>query len=147
MKRLSFLTVFVLLVTAVSFAQKSEVFIKGDAAINGYDAVAYFTQNKPVKGITQYNFSWKGASWLFSTKQNLEAFKAHPEKYAPQYGGYCAYGLSRGYKAPTEADAWSIVNGKLYLNYNKEVRDIWNKDQAGYIQKADGNWPGVKNKG
>jgi YHS domain-containing protein len=147
MKRLSFLTGFVWLATTVSFAQKSEIFIKGDAAINGYDAVAYFTQSKPVKGSTQHSFSWKGASWLFSTKQNLEAFKANPEKYAPQYGGYCAYGLSRGYKAPTEADAWSIVNGKLYLNYNKEVRDIWNKDQAGYIQKADGNWPGVKNKG
>ncbi|MDX2046872.1 MAG: YHS domain-containing (seleno)protein [Chitinophagaceae bacterium] len=146
MKRLSFLTGFVWLVTTVSFAQKSEIFIKSDAAINGYDAVAYFTQSKPVKGSTQHIFSWKGASWLFSTKQNLEAFKANPEKYAPQYGGYCAYGLSRGYKAPTEADAWSIVNGKLYLNYNKDVRDIWNKGQSGYIKKADDNWPGVKNK-
>jgi len=130
-----------------SLAQKPEIFSKENAAINGYDPVAYFTESKPVKGLTQFNLEWKGANWQFASQKNLDAFRANPEKFVPQYGGYCAYGLSRGYKASTEADAWTIVNGKLYLNYNKDVRDEWNKDQEGYIKKADTNWPTVRVKG
>jgi YHS domain-containing protein len=126
-------------------AQKSEIFVRDGYAIGGYDAVAYFTQGKPVKGNSRFSLVWKGANWLFTNQQNAETFKTNPGKYAPQYGGYCAYGCSRGYKAKTEADAWTITNGKLYLNYNKDVRARWNKDQQSYIKKADGNWPVVKN--
>lgn len=126
-------------------AQQDEIFIKDNAAINGYDAVAYFTEARPVKGNNAFSVQHKGATWLFANKNNAELFKATPEKYEPQYGGYCAFGCSRGYKAKTSPDAWTIVNGKLYLNYNTDVRETWNKDQQGYIKKADANWTKVKN--
>lgn len=121
-------------------SQQNEIFVKDNAAIGGYDVVAYFKESKPVKGITEFNVMYKGVKWLFANKTNADLFKANPEKYEPQYGGYCAYGCSRGYKAKTSHDAWTIVDGKLYLNYNTDVRDSWNKDQQGYIKKADANW-------
>lgn len=127
-------------------SQKSEVFATGDGAISGYDPVAYFTEKKPVKGKPELKYDWRGQTWYFSTQKNLTVFSAAPENFAPQFGGYCAYGMSRGYKAKTEPDAWSIVDGKLYLNYNKDVRETWNTQQAAFIQKANANWPGVKNR-
>ncbi|HJS54894.1 MAG TPA: YHS domain-containing (seleno)protein [Chitinophagaceae bacterium] len=126
-------------------AQQSEIFVKDNAAIGGYDVVAYFKEGKPVKGSTDFRVTYKGATWLFTNKDNADLFKVTPEKYEPQYGGYCAFGCSRGYKAKTNPDAWTIVNGKLYLNYNTDVRATWNKDQRGYIEKADANWLQVKN--
>jgi YHS domain-containing protein len=132
--------------TVSAIAQKSEVFIKNGAAIRGYDPVAYFTAGKPVKGEEKFSYSWKGGTWQFASSKNLELFKSNPEKYAPQYGGYCAYGMARGYKATTEPDAWSIVGGKLYLNYDLDVQRTWNKDQQGYIKKANANWPVQKDK-
>ena len=123
------------------FAQ--EVYVKSDEAIQGYDPVAYFTKHEPVKGKHEFVYLWKGATWYFSDAQNLKVFKADPEKYAPQFGGYCAYGTSQGHKAPTSPDAWSIVDGKLYLNYNKDVREMWKKDQPELIKKANENWPKV----
>ena len=137
----------VLLLGVNAVAQKSETFVQCGNAIRAYDPVAYFTQSKPVKGNEKLVFKWNNANWYFSSQENLDLFKANPEKYAPQYGGYCAYGLSNGYKAPTDADAWTIENGKLYLNYNKEVRDMWNKERKERIEKADKNWPAVKDKG
>jgi YHS domain-containing protein len=131
---------------AGSNAQKAEVFSKDGKAIRGFDPVAYFTQGKPVKGNDKLHYKWKDATWYFSSQQNLDAFKNAPEKYAPQYGGYCAYGLSNGYKATTEPDAWSVVNGKLYLNYDTGVRNEWNKTRDQRIKKADENWPQIKNK-
>ncbi len=86
-----------------------------------------------------------GCQLVFFKPGNKDAFKATPEKYAPQYGGYCAYGLADGHKAPTSADAWTIIDGKLYLNYNKDVRQSWNKKQKEYIQTANTNWPKLKN--
>jgi YHS domain-containing protein len=139
MKSILFLAVMICSVSVS--AQKSEVFIKNGAAIRGYDAVAYFTAGKPVKGDAKFAHSWRGAAWQFSSARNLELFKANPEKYAPQYGGYCAYGMAKGYKATTEPDAWSIVGGKLYLNYDLDIQKTWNKDQPGYIKKAEVNWP------
>lgn len=134
-----------LLITLSASAQTtSEIYQTKDGAIKGYDAVAYFTQNKAVKGNKQFAVSYKNAIWYFSSAANKEAFRTNPSKYEPAYGGYCAYGCSRGYKAKTEGEAFTIVNGKLYLNYNLDVRDTWNKDQAGYIKKADANWAKVK---
>ncbi len=112
-------------------------------AINGYDPVAYFTEGKPVEGSSDHAYDWNGAEWHFASAQNLETFKAEPEKYAPQYGGYCAYAVSYGSTAKTEPDAWKIVDGKLYLNYDKSVQSRWEKDVPGYIAKADQNWPKV----
>ena len=135
-----------LFISGSLFAQQDEIYVKDQAAINGYDVVAYFKEGKPVKGNKEFTVIYKGGNWFFSTKANADLFKASPEKYEPQYGGYCAFGCSRGYKAKTSPDAWTIVDGKLYLNYNTDVRDTWNKDQQGYIRKADTNWADIKYK-
>ena len=127
-------------------AQKTSVFSADGKAIRGYDPVAFFTDSKPVKGYDSLSYDWQDGHWLFSSTSNLEQFKSNPEKYAPAYGGYCAYGTAQGHKAPTETDTWSIVDGKLYFNYNKKVKEAWLKDQAGMIQKADTVWPQIKDK-
>lgn len=125
-------------------AQKSEIFVKDSVAVRGYDVVAYFTQSAPVKGNPAFVHVWRGGKWYFANRENREAFKAAPEKFAPQYGGYCAYGTADGHKAPTDPEAWTVSDGKLYLNYSKKVMDTWRKDQTGFIDKADKNWPTVK---
>jgi len=140
------LILFFLLISTASFAQKPAIFSTDGKAIHGYDPVAYFTDGKPVLGDSSITYSYQGANWTFASREHLDMFKASPDKYVPQYGGYCAFGMSRGYKAPTEADAWTIDAGKLYLNYNQKVRTEWNKDRAGYIEKANQNWPDVKTK-
>jgi YHS domain-containing protein len=145
MKSYLFLPVFVLLAGAAQ-AQASEVFATDDGAIRGYDPVAYFTESKPVKGKPEYKLEWKGKTWYFSSEKNLVVFKASPESFAPQYGGYCAWGMSRGYKATTDATAWTIINGKLYLNYSRGVQEEWSKQPQYYIQLGDKNWPNVKSK-
>lgn len=134
-----------LLMAHLLFAQKSPVFISDGKALRGYDAVAFFMEGKPVKGSPEFSITWMEAVWLFATRENLDRFKAAPEKYAPQYGGYCAFGTAEGHKAPTQIDTWTIVDGKLYLNYNKEVKKLWLKDQPELISKADKNWPLIKN--
>jgi hypothetical protein len=135
-----------LFISIATLAQKSEVYNTSDGAIHGYDPVAYFKENKPVKGDKKYALSWKSANWYFASQQNLDAFKANPGMYAPQYGGYCAYGLANGHKATTEPDAWLISDGKLYLNYDKDIQVKWKKKQVEYIQDANKNWPGIKDK-
>jgi YHS domain-containing protein len=127
-------------------AQKSEVFKTGSDAIRGYDAVAYFTEGKPVKGVPEFAYQWKDAKWYFTSRKNLETFSAHPEQYAPQFGGYCAFGTAGGHKAPTDPAAWTIVDGKLYLNYNNDVKKMWVKDTIGYIKKANEQWVLIKDK-
>jgi YHS domain-containing protein len=146
MKKIVLMFVFVAGIIVSVSAQKSEVFVKEDAAIRGYDPVAYFTSGKPVKGNKQFLVIYKEATWYFSSKQNADLFKSSPEKYMPQYGGYCAYGLADGHKAPTDPDAWTIAEGKLYLNYDKDVKQLWLKKQKEYIITANKNWPAIKNK-
>lgn len=115
-------------------------------AADGYDVVAYFTEAKPVKGTADFTTNYKGAEWRFSSALNLEKFKAQPQAFAPQYGGYCAWAVAQGYTAPGNPKNWSVVGGKLYLNYNDKVQADWLKDVPGFIQKADANWPGVLEK-
>lgn len=122
------------------------IFQTSEGAIKGYDPVAYFTQSKPVKGKKEFSVSWQGATWYFSTAQNRDLFKSTPEKYAPQYGGFCAYGVSRNYKVKIEPEAWTIYEGKLYLNYDLDVSKDWNEDKPGYIKKANANWVTLKDK-
>ncbi|MPW36196.1 YHS domain-containing (seleno)protein [Vibrio sp. B1Z05] len=110
-------------------------------AIKGYDPVAYFTMQKAQKGDKQYQYEWKDATWYFSSEENRNLFVANPEKYAPQYGGYCAWAVSNGYTAKIDPNAWSIYEGKLYLNYNQSVQVKWVKDVPNNIAKADGHWP------
>ncbi len=119
--------------------------VKG-VAVGGYDPVAYFSEGKPVPGLTSLTLEHNGATWRFASEANREAFKADPAKYAPQYGGYCAWAVSQGYTAKGDPEAWSIVGGKLYLNYDKQVRAGWEKDAAGNIRKGDANWPKVLEK-
>jgi hypothetical protein len=139
--------ILVLLMTTFNLsAQQAEVFSKSGVAIRGYDAVSYFKEGKPVKGDDQFSFKWNDANWIFSSRVNLDSFKLNPEKFAPQYGGYCAYGVSEDHKAPTDPEAWTIVNGKLYLNYSLKVKEMWNKNQQARIEDANKNWPLINNK-
>ncbi|MEO5683736.1 MAG: YHS domain-containing (seleno)protein [Chitinophagaceae bacterium] len=146
MKSFLLIASFTIFTSAAVFAQKSPVFATDAGAIRGYDAVAYFKDSKAVKGDSLLSFSWNGVDWHFANQENLDAFKSDPEKFAPQYGGYCAYGLSTGHKAPTDPQAWMITDGKLYLNYNKNVQQIWLKKQTECIQTADKKWPALKDK-
>lgn len=146
MKKGLYVAIILLATAAKLAAQKSEIFTTPHGAVHGYDAVAYFNQNMAVKGLEANKYSWHNADWYFATKENLETFMKDPEKYAPQYGGYCAYGLSEGYKAPTDPQAFTIVDGKLYLNYNLKTRETWSKNREARIEKADKNWPMVKDK-
>lgn len=112
-------------------------------AIRGYDPVAYFTQGKPVKGDSEYTYDWNGTTWYFSSKQHQDLFASNPNKYAPQYGGYCAWAVSKGYTAKIDPNAWYIHNDKLYLNYSKSVQSTWQQDIPGNIVSADKNWPAL----
>lgn len=126
-----------------AFAMKPKVFETDAGAIRGYDPVAYFAEKGPVKGSDAHTSVHNGATFKFASAENKATFDADPATYAPQYGGYCSYAVSKGYTATTDPDAWSIVDNKLYLNYSKSVRLIWKQDIPGNIQKADANWPGV----
>lgn len=117
-----------------------------DTAINGYDPVAYFTVGKPVKGQDGLATEWMGAKWKFSSQANLDLFKANPEKYAPQYGGYCAYGVTQGYLVKVEPEQFTVRDGKLYLNYDADVQTKWRKDPAGYIKDADAKFSALLKK-
>jgi len=118
----------------------------GSAAVRGYDVVAYFTQAKPVEGKRNFSHKWNNAEWRFASAANRDLFVANPEKYAPQYGGWCAWAVSQGYTASIDPQAWRIVDGKLYLNYSKSVQSQWVQDVPGNISKGDRNWPGIKQK-
>jgi YHS domain-containing protein len=113
------------------------------SAIKGYDTVAYFTQEKAVEGNKKYQYQWKGAKWLFSSQKNLDLFAVSPDKYAPQYGGWCAYAVSQNTTASIEPDLFTIVDDKLYLNYNRKINKKWLNNQAQYIVDADKNWPKI----
>jgi YHS domain-containing protein len=141
------LTVFVFLCSANALAL-DPIFTPwtNNLAIRGYDPVAYFTENKAVEGSDNFEFEWEGATWRFSSQENLTKFKAEPESYAPQYGGYCAYAVAKNSTASVDPTQFSIVDGKLYLNYNKKIQQQWLNDQANFIEKADINWPSLLNK-
>jgi YHS domain-containing protein len=137
---------------AVTATPKPGIYLSGakefgtDLAAGGYDAVAYQTAAAPVPGKTEFSTSWQGATWQFSSADNLKTFKAAPETYAPQYGGYCAYGVSQGAAVHGDPRFWTVREGKLYLNINADVQSKWGKDPAGFIVSADKQWPGVLGK-
>ena len=116
------------------------------SAIEGYDPVAYFEEGKPVEGDSDHSYEWMGATWYFASAENRDLFAADPEKYAPQYGGYCAWAVSQGYTAKIDPQAWTVVDDQLYLNYSKDVQKQWQEDVPGNITKADANWPGIRDK-
>jgi hypothetical protein len=109
-------------------------------AIKGYDPVAYFTEGKPTPGKSDIETSWQNSRWRFATETNRNLFASDPDKYAPQYGGYCALGMAAGGKYEVDPEQWTIVNGKLYLNYNRGSRNDFRKEVAANIKRADENW-------
>ncbi|MBX3653007.1 MAG: YHS domain-containing protein [Ramlibacter sp.] len=115
-------------------------------AVSGHDPVAYFTDGKPVKGDAQFETTYKGAKWRFASAAHRDLFLAEPDKYAPQYGGYCAWAVAEGGTASGDPRYWKIVDGKLYLNYDADVQKKWEKDIPGNIGKANRNWPSVLGK-
>lgn len=129
-------------------AREAEVYtgLFSSLAVGGYDAVAYFKDNRPVKGKAEFSMQYKGATWQFASAENLNAFKANPTAYAPQYGGYCAWAVSQNYTASGDPLVWKIVNGRLFLNYDQSVQTTWEKNIPGHIASADKNWPGVLGK-
>ncbi|ASC69795.1 hypothetical protein XM38_007240 [Halomicronema hongdechloris C2206] len=124
-------------------AEPPAVFADDGIAIAGADPVAYFTQGRYVPGQAAFSYDWGGATWQFSTAEHRDLFIANPAQYAPQYGGFCAWALSQGYTAGIDPNAWKIVDGKLYLNYDQRIQRRWSQDVPGNIAKADQNWPGV----
>lgn len=119
---------------------------KSGLAVQGYDVVAYFTDSKPVKGSAQYSSNYGGGIYHFASAEHKAAFDKEPAKYAPQFGGFCAYAVSKNTTAKIEPDAFQIVDGRLLLQYDKSIRDKFSKDTAGYLAKADANWPGLVEK-
>ncbi|MEX1035276.1 MAG: YHS domain-containing (seleno)protein [Sneathiella sp.] len=139
-----FVAAFSFAMTQTAAAEKLYYSTLFGTAVDGYDVVAYFTEGKPVEGSSDHSVEWKGAEWHFANAEHKKMFEANPEKYAPQYGGYCAWAVSQGYAASTIPEAWSIVDSKLYLNYSKGVQTTWEEDIPGNIKQANNNWPGIE---
>lgn len=137
---LSSLFAFMAMFTVAS--AQPELYTKADnVAVSGYDTVAYFTQNQPVKGSANFSTTYKGATWQFASQQHLDLFTANPAKYAPQYGGYCAFATAHNGEAPGNPLHWHIDNGKLYLNLNSHVQSLWLPKKAEFITRADRLYP------
>jgi YHS domain-containing protein len=114
--------------------------------IRGYDPVAYFTEGRPVPGRSEISVEYGGAKYLFSSTANRDAFNAAPQKYVPQYGGYCAFGVAMSKKFDIDPASWRIVDGKLYFNLNPSILEKWSADAKGYINKSEKNWPQIRGK-
>lgn len=119
---------------------------KNNIAIQGYDPVAFFTDNKPVKGNAEFKSTYSGATYYFATAEHKSLFEKEPAKYEPAFGGYCAYGVSRNKTVEIDPEAFQIVDGRLLLQYSKSVRADFNKDIQGNLAKATANWPGLVEK-
>ncbi|MEH6577779.1 MAG: YHS domain-containing (seleno)protein [Amphritea sp.] len=143
----SVVAVSTLALSSMTFAANIEMNAdSNDIAIKGYDTVAYFTQHKPVSGSADYTATYNNAIYQFSSAENRDLFRANPAKYAPQYGGYCAFGVTVEQKFDTDPTAWHIADNKLYLNLNPDVQKKWLTDVSGYINTAEENWPEIKGK-
>jgi YHS domain-containing protein len=135
------------IIIASSFAFAADIDMNADAndlAIKGYDPVSYFTMSAPKMGSTNYTATYKGGIYQFSSAENRDMFKASPAKYAPQYGGYCAFGVAMEKKFDTDPLAWKIVDNKLYLNLNKDVQKKWLTDVPAYLDLSTNNWTNIK---
>lgn len=130
---------------APAYADKAPIYtsILNNTALGGYDAVSFFDEAGRVKGVKAHSTVYEGAEFRFANAENLAKFKADPAAYAPQYGGYCAWAVSQGYTAKGDPKHARIVDGKLYLNYNKSIQEKWDADRANFITLADENWPTV----
>lgn len=116
-----------------------------EGAIRGYDPVAYFKESKAIKGDPKFTCNWAGVDWYFKNQEYLDLFKGSPEKFIPQYGGYCAFGVSENHLSPTDPNAFTIVNNQLFLNYSLKVKELWQKNRDERIQKGNEYWPQLNN--
>ncbi len=142
MKKLYLTAIFALVTVFLIFSQnnKGKIYSTSSGAIKGYDPVAYFTMDTAVKGEDDLIYQWKGADWHFVNEKNKDLFMENPEKYAPEYGGYCAYAMAEGKRVKIDPEAWSVVDEKLYLNYSRNIQDKWMKQMNEYITEADREW-------
>lgn len=133
------------LLASMAWAAEPPVYtgLLSNTGAGGYDTVGYFTKGKPVKGSPRYTTEYQGATWRFAHAENLAQFNANPEKFAPAYGGYCAWAVSQGYLAKGDPQHWSIRDGRLFLNYNQSVQTSWLANTDQLIREADANWPAV----
>ena len=136
---------FAIIAAAPAIAAESAPSVSGEkgVAIRGYDPVAFFTLGMPQEGSPEHAYGYEGATSRFTSAENLAAFKSDPTRYAPQFGGYCAWAVSQHYLAPGDPNHWKVVEGKLYLNANARAKELWEADQADAIKRGHANWPGV----
>lgn len=145
MARLFALVTVMLLFTSNALASEPPVYtgLLGNTAVGGYDAVSYFEAGGPAEGSAKHTIEYKGATWRFANSENLALFKEDPERYAPAYGGYCAWAISQGTLTKGDPKHWSVRDGQLYLNYSKSVHDQWLEDPEGFILQANEKWPKI----
>ncbi len=134
----------ILLANTIGFAAEETQQDANGVILNGYDAVSYFTKNAAVPGYAGISASYDGAIYHFTSEENRDLFKANPEKYAPQYGGFCAYGAAISRKFPVDPTVFAIVDGKLYVNNSAAVSETWTEDRADYIKDADKAWKKIR---
>jgi YHS domain-containing protein len=139
------LLLFTVFLTNAAMADPQVFLDDNGVALSGYDPVAYFTDKKPVKGQEKFNAKFQEGTYWFSSEANRDTFLAEPTKYAAQYGGYCAYAASLGKKAPGDPTQWTVLNNKLYINYDARIQKQWSADREAFIEKADKKWNGIKN--
>lgn len=139
-----FVVLLVMGIGSLSYAGPDTETDKNGVILAGYDTVAYFTEGKPVKGSADITAVYNGAIYRFSSKGNRDKFNADPAHYAPQYGGFCAYGMTFGKKFEVDGKAFKIVDGKLFVNKDQSVYKAWNKDVPKHIREANGQWPSVE---
>ena len=138
------LMLFIGMASVQNYAQNQ--YLKNGIAIQGYDPVAYFESNKAIQGNSEINAEYNKATYFFSSEKSKTLFLKNPKKYAPQFGGFCAYGVSENHTSPTDPQAFTIVDDKLYLNYNMKVKELWSKDREDRILKANENWKTLNKK-
>src|ERR1051325_2946286 len=147
MKKLAIISALLVVLVTAAAAQKRLINTdKNGLALQGYDPVAYFSENRPVRGNAQFQSSYNGGTYYFASATNKATFDSNPKKYEPQFGGFCAYAVSQGHTAKIEPDAFQVLNDRLLLQYDKGVREKFNKDSQGNLKKADQNWPGLVQK-
>lgn len=129
----------------IAHARKPEIYqgLVSGVGAGGYDVVAYFAEGQAVRGDATHVHRWRDANWYFASPENRDRFAANPSRYAPQYGGHCAWAASQGYTAKGDPRNWDVVDGKLYLNFNGSIQRRWQRDIPGHISRANANWPGI----
>ena len=140
----SILSFFTFLMLVPAMAKAGNELMQFGTALRGYDVVAYQTENKAIEGVSNHAVHHHGLTYLFASKANADMFKANPSKYKPAYGGYCALGVTAGMKLPTDPQAFTVVDGVLYMNFNKRAQERWMQDIPGNIEIANAKWQEIK---